>query len=83
MSADGSIAGWRTMTPGSTDARPPGHPDYPPRDDMRNRLHLHESAVGSALATHLRVMHNAIAVIEVLVTPARCRSGVVRKHMCE
>ncbi len=53
-------------------------PDYPPRDDMQNWFYLHESAVGSALAIHLRDVQNAIVVSEVPVTPSQPRGDDVR-----
>ena len=40
-------------------------PDFPPRDDMQNCFHLHESAVGSALAIHWRDVQNATVLSEV------------------
>ena len=46
-------------------------PDFPPRDDMQNWFYLHESAVGSALAIHLRDVQNAIVVSEVPLTPSQ------------
>ena len=53
-------------------------PDFPPRDDMQNWFYLHESAVGSALAIHLRDVQNAIVVSEVPVTPSQPRGNDVR-----
>ena len=53
-------------------------PDFPPRDDMQNWFYLHESAVGSALAIHLRDVQNAIVVSEVPVTPSQPRGDDVR-----
>lgn len=50
-------------------------PDFPPRADMQNWFHIHESAVGSALAIHLP---NAIVVSEVPVTPSEPRGDDVR-----
>ena len=53
-------------------------PDFPPRDDMQNWFYLHESAIGSALAIHLRDVQNAIVVSEVPVTPSQPRGNDVR-----
>ena len=53
-------------------------PDFPPRDDMQNWFYLHESAIGSALAIHLRDVQNAIVVSEVPVTPSQPRGDDVR-----
>ena len=53
-------------------------PDFPPRDDMQNWFYLHESAVGSALAIHLRDVQNAIVVSEVPVTPSQPRGDDIR-----
>lgn len=53
-------------------------PDFPPRDDMQNWFYLHESAIGSALAIHLRDVQNAIVVSEVPVTPSQPRGSDVR-----
>jgi len=53
-------------------------PDFPPRDDMQNWFYLHESAVGPALAIHLRDVQNAIVVSEAPVTPSQPRGSDVR-----
>ncbi len=53
-------------------------PDFPPRDDMQNWFYLHESAVGPALAIHLRDVQNSIVVSEAPVTPSRPRGSDVR-----
>ena len=53
-------------------------PDFPPRDDMQNWFYIHESAVGSALAIHLRDVRNVIVVSEVPVTPNQPRGDDVR-----
>ena len=53
-------------------------PDFPPRDDMQDWFYLHESAVGSALAIHLRDVPNSIVVSEVPVTPSQPRGDDVR-----
>ena len=53
-------------------------PDFTPRDDMKNWFYLHESAIGSALAIHLRDVQNAIVVSEVPVTPSQPRGNDVR-----
>ena len=53
-------------------------PDFPPRDDMQNWFHLHESAIGSALSIHFRDRLNATVASEVPVTPSQPRGSDVR-----
>ena len=53
-------------------------PDFPPRDDMQNWFHLHESAIGSALSIHFRDRLNASVASEVPVTPSQPRGSDVR-----
>ena len=53
-------------------------PVYPPMDDMQNWFYLHESAVGPALAIHLRNVQNAIVASAVTVTPNLPVSGKAR-----
>ena len=53
-------------------------PDFPPRDDMQNWFHLHESAIGSALSIHFRNRPDAIVASEVPVTPSQPRGNDVR-----
>ena len=43
-------------------------PDYPPRDDMQNWLHLYERSVTTSLAIHYADEPNVTVASEVLVT---------------
>ena len=45
-------------------------PDYPPRDDMQNWIHLYERSVISSLALHYADEPNVTVASEVPVTPA-------------
>ena len=45
-------------------------PDYPPRDDMQNWIHLYERSVISSLAIHYADEPNVTVASEVPVTPA-------------
>ena len=45
-------------------------PEYPPRDDLQNRLHLYERSVPTMLPIHFANQPNTIVACEVPVSPA-------------
>ena len=68
----------KPITRAQASVKPGTFPDFPPRDDMQNYLHLYQSGIASALVIHFGGMEGVTVMCETPVGPSVSVRGDVR-----